>query len=607
MNLQRNTILNNKYIIISCLGQGGFGITYKARRLRDNMIVCVKEFFVKGLCFRENSNSNVQVIAEHENFLRHKLLFTKEAKTLMGITHPNIIKVLDDFEENNTAYYVMEYIEGESLANIIPSNGMPETEAVNMISQLCTAIGFLHKKNITHLDIKPANILISDSKKLKLIDFGGSKRYSEWGEETSTSPTAASEGFAPIELYHDKALSKISTETDIYEIGATLYNMVSGKTPPSAWNLLEENLPLNQLNISSSVARAIYSAMRPHRQERCHDVNSFTNILFGYTNNDETNIEDSDITIIDDSTLSHIGNDCESKIDNATAEIEVVIDGISKDEKKINKKYIFISAIVCLIIIVGLGFGWHMNRCEEEYVESKEPCEIIEDELSQYVESANNLNSFTKQSIIHIDSLVFNNKRLIFYVTILEEGRTIFEELQTSDAARKQYLIAGLRGDKKLYERCQQLIQIEGSLCYIYRYGKESVEIILDSSELANIEPYTGTEEGKKTQKYSDMAHNISNQCPSEVDDGITMTSCEFENNSIIYRYDCTSEAFSIINSNLEEYKFEISQKFMNDKATEMFVDMAGKDSVSIVYEYKKKKTNSIIKLTYNTQIKKFI
>lgn len=608
MELQRNISLNKgKYIIVSCLGQGGFGITYKALRSVDNTMVCVKEFFVKSICFRNEANSYVQVVREQESFIRHKQLFLKEAKTLIGISHPNIIKVLDVFEENNTAYYVMEFVEGESLSEKIPSYGMQESDAVSIISLLCDAVGYLHQQNITHLDIKPKNILVSNSGKITLIDFGGSKRYSEWGEETSSSPTAVSEGFAPIELYREKALSHFSPETDMYEIGATLYNMVSGKTPPPAWNLLEEQLPLNLLNISPNVAHAIASAMCPYRQKRCHDVDSFLRILSENTaSSDDTDI---DITDVDfDSTIINVGNVNNDKRESGTERIETVINGISTIENGKNKKLIWIVGVVCLFLIAGLSIVWYINTSDVELEETRDACETVENELSQYVESANNINPFVQQqSIFHIDSLAFRNKMLIFYVAISPEGKTLFDELQSSDAVRKQYVIAGLRVDSELYERCQQLIQIDGSLRYIIRFGEESVEITLDSNELLEIEPYAGTEDSKKEQKYVAVAQNVTNQCPSKISDGVVMTGCKYENGAIVYTYDCTSEAFSVIRLNIEEHKSDLSQQFMNDEALKKFVEIAGQDDVSIVYEYKKIKSNSIIKLTYNSRIKKFI
>lgn len=264
--------------------------------------------------------------------------------------------------------------------------------------------------------------------------------------------------------------------------------------------------------------------------------------------------------------------------------------------------------VVCLFLIAGLSIVWYINTSDVELEETRDACETVENELSQYVESANNINPFVQQqSIFHIDSLAFRNKMLIFYVAISPEGKTLFDELQSSDAVRKQYVIAGLRVDSELYERCQQLIQIDGSLRYIIRFGEESVEITLDSNELLEIEPYAGTEDSKKEQKYVAVAQNVTNQCPSKISDGVVMTGCKYENGAIVYTYDCTSEAFSVIRLNIEEHKSDLSQQFMNDEALKKFVEIAGQDDVSIVYEYKKIKSNSIIKLTYNSRIKKFI
>lgn len=157
---------NGKYKILKALGQGGFGITYLASHSVLEKLVAIKEFFPRDFCDRDNASSHITLgtssTAELVGKLKQK--FVKEAKNIAKLSHPNIVPIQDIFEENNTAYYLMDYIEGESLGDIIKREGaLGEGRSLRYIVQVSNAIGYMHSKSMNHLDIKPSNIITSVS------------------------------------------------------------------------------------------------------------------------------------------------------------------------------------------------------------------------------------------------------------------------------------------------------------------------------------------------------------------------------------------------------------------------------------------------------------
>ena len=236
-----------KYKIEKVLGQGGFGITYLAIQELLDRKVCIKEFFFKEYCERDEATSHVTLGTQSNREMVERFMnkFLKEARTITQLHHPNIIQIYDIFKENNTAYYVMEYIEGESLADMVKRQGaLPETKAVEYIRQTATALEFNHLRSINHLDVKPSNIMVrKEEDKVVLIDFGLSKHYDVQGAQTSTTPVGSSLGYAPMEQYNAGGVSTFSPLSDIYSLGATFYKLVTGTTPPQAIDVFNEGLP----------------------------------------------------------------------------------------------------------------------------------------------------------------------------------------------------------------------------------------------------------------------------------------------------------------------------------------------------------------------------
>lgn len=309
--LQPNaTLQGGKYIIKKVLGQGGFGITYLAENTMLEGKVAIKEFFFKEYCSRDEATSYVTIgtSGNRELVERFKQKFIKEARTIFKLNHPNIVRILDIFEENGTAYYVMDYIEGESLGDMLKRRGaIPEAEAVGYIKEVSSALSYIHGKSINHLDIKPNNIMKrQEDGKILLIDFGVSKQYdAETAEGTTTTPVGISYGYSPAEQYEKNGVSSFSPQSDIYSLGATLYKLITGDTPPEAIKVAQMDgiLPVDA-SISGNIKNAITKAIQFRKEDRPQTVSEFLSII------DSSNCADScaiNQTIEDDETTQIVG------------------------------------------------------------------------------------------------------------------------------------------------------------------------------------------------------------------------------------------------------------------------------------------------------------
>ena len=282
MELRKGSkIAAGRFKIERVLGQGGFGITYLAVHTVLEETVAIKEFFMKGVCERDGDTSQVTVsnVGNEELVSRYREKFLKEARNIYRLKHKNIITVTDVFEENGTAYYVMEHIDGGSLADKVRGGALPESVAVRYIRQVAEALDFVHSKRMMHLDVKPANILLDKEDNAVLIDFGLAKQYDCEGQQTSSTPVGISHGYAPIEQYKRGGVSNFSPATDIYSLGATLFKLVTGITPPDASDVGNEGLPVLPSDISPAVRGAIGAAMQFRVKDRPQSIAEFLAML----------------------------------------------------------------------------------------------------------------------------------------------------------------------------------------------------------------------------------------------------------------------------------------------------------------------------------------
>ena len=311
------TLQGGEYRILSVLGQGGFGITYEAEQVALGRKVAVKEFFMEEYCNRDGDTSQVSVpsMGSKETVDRFRAKFVKEAKMIAGLDHQNIIRIYDVFEENGTAYYVMEYLSGGSLLDLQKSKDrLSESDALGYIRQAASALDYIHSLKINHLDIKPGNILLDGKGRAVLIDFGLSKRYDVEGNQTSTTPVGISHGYAPFEQYKTGGVGTFSPATDIYSLGATLYRLLTGRTPPDADVINDDGFPANPGYVSDRVWKAIEAAMQPRRKDRPQSIADFWGLLNGKAavvgaDDEKTDFDDSrddESTQLDDAKVNPV-------------------------------------------------------------------------------------------------------------------------------------------------------------------------------------------------------------------------------------------------------------------------------------------------------------
>lgn len=283
IHLPVNTFLQGgKYRIVRFISSGGFGCTYEVEHVMLHKHFAIKEFFIKDFCNRDEETHCMTVATKSKTVLinRIKQKFIDEAVALSNMNHPNIVQVTDVFEENGTVYYVMDYIEGLSLNDVVKKKGpLSEEKVMKYIFQVCNALQYLHSRNRLHLDLKPSNIMIDGDDRAILIDFGASKQYDEENGENTSTLLGRTPGYAPLEQMGNDVV-KFTPATDIYALGATLYKLLTGITPLGA-NLLAcgEKLPPLSPSISVQTRNAIAIAMNVNKTNRPQSIHEFAGML----------------------------------------------------------------------------------------------------------------------------------------------------------------------------------------------------------------------------------------------------------------------------------------------------------------------------------------
>ena len=274
-----------RYIIESVLGVGGFGITYYVRHHELGLHYALKEFFISGKCVRGGDHNTVMLQdIDPSKFAKLKERFIDEARTLAALNHPHVVKVHDFFNENNTSYIVMDYVEGTTLQQIVETKGkMSYDDAVNCMGQLGEAVAYIHSKHVLHRDIKPDNIIVTPDNRIVLIDFGSAREFVH--DEVQRHTTILTLGYAPIEQY--TATSKKGNYTDIYAMGGVFYFLLTGQRPMDVTTRTMERMPSpHELdpNIPLEVSQTIMKAMEFKPEDRYQSVDAFMADLLGGSN-----------------------------------------------------------------------------------------------------------------------------------------------------------------------------------------------------------------------------------------------------------------------------------------------------------------------------------
>lgn len=394
MNLPDGHLLQNgKYRLTHVVGQGGFGITYRGvwytevkgslGTVKTEVPICVKEYFFKDYCYREPGSQAVKVHSETGKVLFNKFKekLIKEAKILSEVHHPYIVNVLEVFEENNTAYIAMEYISGFSLKYMLEKNGiLPEATVLKYVRQIGEALQFVHDKSILHLDIKPSNILIDKNGNARLIDFGVSKRYDIEQEETSTTMLTLSKGFASIEQYDNEGTQVFSPRPDIYSLGATMYNLLTGTIPTES--ILRAARPLrnpSEINaaISPKTEAVIIKAMQIIPADRFETVGEMLASLdFSQAEKEVQVVPSPSLEIVNEETTVVYSSPVDSKLVGSDDE-ETVVNvanppAVEPITEKNNSRKKIIPIGIAIFVVVGSATALlvHSNRPTKEVVES---------------------------------------------------------------------------------------------------------------------------------------------------------------------------------------------------------------------------------------------
>lgn len=394
MNLPDGHLLQNgKYRLTHVVGQGGFGITYRGvwytevkgslGTVKTEVPICVKEYFFKDYCYREPGSQAVKVHSETGKVLFNKFKekLIKEAKILSEVHHPYIVNVLEVFEENNTAYIAMEYISGFSLKYMLEKNGiLPEATVLKYVRQIGEALQFVHDKSILHLDIKPSNILIDKNGNARLIDFGVSKRYDIEQEETSTTMLTLSKGFASIEQYDNEGTQVFSPRPDIYSLGATMYNLLTGTIPTES--ILRAARPLrnpSEINaaISPKTEAVIIKAMQIIPADRFETVGEMLASLdFSQAEKEVQVVPSPSPEIVNEETTVVYSSPVDSKLVGSDDE-ETVVNvanppAVEPITEKNNSRKKIIPIGIAIFVVVGSATALlvHSNRPTKEVVES---------------------------------------------------------------------------------------------------------------------------------------------------------------------------------------------------------------------------------------------
>ena len=283
--LQPGTMLRGgTYRVERPLSSGGFGNTYVVTNVSFDETFAMKEFYMKDINMRDGNSVTVSIPGNKTTFDTQRNKFLKEAKRLRKLTNNHIVGVHDLFEENGTTYYIMDFIDGESLSARMKRTGQPlsEAETMDVLNQVLEALDVVHQQGIWHLDLKPANIMINKEGKALLIDFGASKQMRADEGLTSTSGLCYTPGYAPIEQM-EQNLDRFGPWTDIYSLGATLYNLLTRNALPSPMELLEEGESALQFppTVSPKMRQLVYRMMQPSRLKRPQSIAEVRQLLKG--------------------------------------------------------------------------------------------------------------------------------------------------------------------------------------------------------------------------------------------------------------------------------------------------------------------------------------
>lgn len=361
-SLQRNTGLIGRYVIQKVLGQGGFGITYLGIDKLYGNKVAIKEYYPQKIAMRKAQYEDVVTVTsieEKNNYNKGKKRFLDEAQVMARFNkNEGIVKILDFFEANNTAYIVMEYLEGITLKQYLGKYGVIQfRNLIEMMLPLLEALIEIHSQGLIHRDISPDNIMVQHNGKLKLMDFGAARDYTESGNKSLT--VILKPGYAPPEQYQTHGVQ--GPWTDIYALCATIYKCLTGITPPDAIaRVMDDKFKEpDQLDgkLSPDIKKILWKGMNIFPEERYQDIGEFGEDVYDALFIPEENKKlDLDNEKNIDEDLDSPDKDNESVLKDDKIEGAVKKTSIPKKEKRKSPVKKVLVIIVCLLLAGGIKY-----------------------------------------------------------------------------------------------------------------------------------------------------------------------------------------------------------------------------------------------------------
>ena len=365
--LQIGTALQDRYLVGRALGQGGFGITYLGWNRYLEKKVAIKEYY-PAIFVDRNATYDTSVVCRTEQmeefFAENRMRFLREAKTLAKLEEvPQIVSILDFFEANNTAYIVMEYLQGSDLRAYVKKKGgrLSPTETFNIMRPVMAALVKVHEAGLVHRDISPDNIMLQYDGSVKLMDFGAVRSVNNAAvdkELTEATQAIVKHGFAPVEQYSAKG--SIGPWTDEYALCATMYYCMTGKVPENVHDRIDEDKDIDWDTVAGLTDRQkeiLQKGMAIRAKDRYRSIRELMDALFAQTAQADAELE----AAKREAERKEAERREAERLEAERREAEKRAAEKLKTTPKSGKKKIFLllgAVLLAVVILVAMSNGW---------------------------------------------------------------------------------------------------------------------------------------------------------------------------------------------------------------------------------------------------------
>lgn len=464
-HLRTSSILAGKYLVGKVLGEGGFGITYIGFDLNIECKVAIKEFYPNGYVTRDGASTSRVTDYEGPNLQmvqKWKSNFIKEAQALASCVElPGVVGAKEFFRENNTAYIIMEYLEGETLKEYLQRKGgkIPAEEVLALMKPVITSLKQMHAQGLIHRDISPDNLMVLSRDNIKLLDFGAAREYAV-GDEKSLS-VMLKPGYAPEEQYRTKG--KQGPWSDVYALCATIYKCITGVTPPEAMERMREDdlVPPAQLGIviPKDLEEALLKGMEVYAERRIRNMQELYNCFYPENQKQDVTEESAETE--------------EQNIEIPKKQEEVSEQHTESAGKK-NRVLATVAILSCLLIgllVWGAGFQREQKKQEQDQDQNQKSNE--KPTLSP--EDAEVAYAFYGDMIVHMveENNLPHIEGNIFEQEMFQKGDfpDIYAAIQDVDHDGIKELILRLENSKGIDSRKRQII---------YQYDTDKRDVLLE-------------------------------------------------------------------------------------------------------------------------------